>query len=314
MKTVAFTGEILVDLVRTANPRAQSLDISGVPGGSAFNSASVLAALGIPTRFVGEVGNDSLGKWLITSAQARGLDPSQIVQRDEIKTGLAMAEVDDTGCATYDFYRFFNGTEFSPNQDALADCGWFHFGSMSAFETRNFPAIFGLTQSAKDSQMVVSFDPNVRRKPGHDYFEKLYAYLPNISILKLSEEDCESLFPDESPTDYLKLIALWNIPLTILTKGDKGASVLFKGETLDFGAEKIQVVDTIGAGDTFSAGLIYGFAQKGIDSREAFLALESKDIAPICASAIRLASAVCQVRGANLSAQALAQWKSRETA
>lgn len=310
---VVLTGEILVDLIGHNARSAAQLEYRGTLGGSALNTASLLARLGTPTRFVGEVGQDSLGEWAIQRLEERRIESRFVIRLSGIPTALALAEIDLAGNAAYSFYRMFRDFPFQPDKGALARARWLHFGSLSAFQKRNIEGIMDLLEVAQEYQIPVSFDPNLRAIPDEAYFAQLRAYLPYISLFKASLEDAQGLFPSTPPEPHLLMEQLTGLgaPVTVLTLGAQGAMATFRTRMIRVPGVKVKVVDTIGAGDTFTAALIYGMLKQDLTSRIELLTWDGIQLPVILSAACHLAALACTVAGANVPEKELQLWWER---
>ncbi|WP_027894183.1 carbohydrate kinase family protein [Calidithermus chliarophilus] len=300
---ITLTGDILVDLIGHNPLEAPTRSYTGVLGGSALNTASVLARLGVPVRFVGEVGQDPLGEWALERLRARGVDTA-FVRRLPAPTCISLAELDPTGDARYTFYRLFDPFPFEPDAGALEGASWFHFGSLSSFRPRNIAGIMRLLEDARARGIPVSFDPNIRAAPDAGYWAQLRAYLPYVRVFKCSLEDARILFPEARPAPeaLLERVAGLGPEVAVLTLGEEGAVARFRGRTFRAAGERVEVVDTIGAGDTFTAGLVYGLSRPG-----ATLEGLERALAGACA----LGALACTVRGAGLPEAGLEGWLER---
>ncbi len=310
---IVLTGEVLIDLIgRNVNSRS-TLAYTGILGGSALNTASILARAGAPTRFVSELGQDFLGSWAIARIAERKIETRFIQQLPGVATPLSLAEVDEQGNARFSFYRDFGSTQFSPDSAAMARAKWFHFGSMSAFDPRNSPGIESLLEIAREYDVLVSFDPNLHTPPDEAYWEQLRRYMPYISVLKASLDDARLLFPTapDDPQILLENLVELGAPVTVLTLGAAGAMAAFRTRMMRVPGVKVTVVDTIGAGDAFTAALIYGMRKQDIGSRMELLTWDGTQLPVILASSCHLAAITCTVEGASPPEQPLHAWWER---
>ncbi|GIW26514.1 carbohydrate kinase [Meiothermus sp.] len=310
---IVLTGEILIDLIGRNGEARSSLAYTGVLGGSALNTASILARVGAPTRFVGEVGQDFLGDWAIARIAERKIETRFIQQLPGVPTPLSVAEVDVEGNARFSFYRAFGPTQFCPDSAAMARAKWFHFGSLSAFHPRNVAGIENLLEIALEHDVPVSFDPNLHAPPDETYWQQLKRYMPYVSVLKASLDDARLLFP-KAPADpqvLLELLVELGAPITVLTLGAAGSVVAFRTRMVRVPAVRVAVVDTIGAGDAFTAGLIYGLVKQEIGSRMELLAWDGTQLPVILSSSNHLAAITCAVEGASPPEQPLHAWWER---
>ncbi|WP_027883113.1 carbohydrate kinase family protein [Meiothermus rufus] len=310
---VVLTGEILIDLIGRNQASGSALAYTGVLGGSALNTASILAKVGVPTRFVGEVGQDFLGQWALARIAERKIETRFIQQLPGVTTPLSLAELNAEGEARFSFYRCFGDTRFNPDSAAMARARWFHFGSYSAFEPRNTAGIQDLLEIAREHDVLVSFDPNLHTPPNEAYWEQLWRYMPYISVFKASLDDARLLFPNagSDPQTLLERLVELGAPITVLTLGALGAMAAFRTRMVRVPAVKVNVVDTIGAGDAFTAGLIYGLLKQEIGSRVDLLAWNGTQLPVILASSSHLAAITCTTDGAHPPEPALQAWWER---
>lgn len=298
---IVLTGEILVDMIRQSAPTESPRLYAGVLGGSVLNSASVIASAGLPTRFVGELGNDKLGDWGLGQIRQRNIDADHIVQHPT-PTMLAVVELDEARDANYSIYQTHRDSPFAPRPEALTGAHWFHFGSIYAFEDRVAFGITSLLETAQQLGVAVGFDPNLRQAPDRAAMRRLRSYMPFVSLLKASMDDAQLLFPEaaRTPQVLLEKLASYGAPLTVMTLGEGGVIAHLHGRFVQVAGVKVRVADTIGAGDTFTAGLIYGLSKRGINSAAAVEGWNGEGLEQILARATELAAAACTVQGAGL--------------
>lgn len=261
LPVVISAGEALVDLVRTG-PTTWSAH----PGGAPWNTARALASLGLGAAFAGSVGNDIFGDDLARATLAGGLDP-RFLQRADTPTLIAV--VHETHPPAY-FFLGENSADLHFDPAALptgwADAArWAHFGCISLARPPVNARYVAMAEAVKAAGGRVSFDPNARlphRDPAYrPVFERM---LRLADFLKLSDEDARFFFPDRSEDEVVAEVRALNptVPI-VLTRGGDGASLFEAGAARrDFPAVKVNVVDTVGAGDAFVAGAVYGAATR----------------------------------------------------
>ncbi|RIH89026.1 2-dehydro-3-deoxygluconokinase [Meiothermus luteus] len=310
---VVLTGEIFVDLLGRNPMGHTTLTYAGVLGGAALNAASTLARVGVPTRFVGEVGQDFLGRWALARIAERRIETRFIQEVPGIATPLCLAELDPQGEAHHSFYRSYGASSFEPDSAAMARAKWFHFGSLSSFQPRNVPGIQKLLEIALEHDVPVSFDPNLHAPPDEGYWEQLRRYMPYVSVLKASLGDARRLFPlvPAEPQALLECLVELGAPVTVLTLGERGAWAAFRTRVYRVPGVRVRVVDTVGAGDAFTAGLIYGFLKQELTSRLELLAWDGAQLPVILAASCHLAAITCTVEGAHPPEEPLNAWWER---
>jgi len=273
--SVCVIGEALVDLVYQAGESGGTDRYLAHPGGSPFNVAIGLARLGQPARLMARLSNDAFGRQLRGHALANGVDLSLAVSAAEQAT-LAVVGLDAARNASYDFYR--TGTADWQWTDAeLAriptDTDWVHAGSLASWIDPGALAIERRLAELAGST-VVSYDPNIRPALLGDQaaavarIERLVAL---SRVVKASAEDLAWLYPGRDLADLLRQWQALGPAVVVATDGGRGAWVIGSDrEPFLLPSRPVTVVDTVGAGDAFMAGLIDALARSGLvagDSR-----------------------------------------------
>ena len=275
MARVFVAGEALIDFVpgRTASGEAAFVPH---PGGSPFNAAKAAALAGARTEFVGTLSNDFLGAMLHDDLSAAGVGLDR-VDRSAKPSALAFVDL-STGEPAYAFH--FEGTaeaEAAPSLDLPPEPGDFvHVGSISlAGEAADRIADFAVGQS---KARMVSLDPNARpvliadRAAWEARIERLVGV---ASVLKLSAEDLAYMEPGTDPVDYARAALERGVALAIVTGGGEGARALTRSGSAVVAAPKVDVADTVGAGDTLMGASLAWLQENGIGNREAMASLDA---------------------------------------
>ena len=287
-------GEALIDLMpeQMISP-AESRWIAR-SGGGPFNTAAALAKQGQDTRFLGRLSTDALGRQLRSHLELAGVDLSLAVATPD-PTSLAVVSLDEEGRASYHFH--FTGTSafsWRPGELPELESGdWLHFGSIGAVIGSGAKHILDFVRR---TDAAVSFDLNVRPSTLPDraeYFgliaDLLTAVGKNGGIAKASDEDIAWLVDDDSdPLGYAEgWVGEYGLAMFIITLGADGvAAVKPDGRRLHAPGRSVEVVDTVGAGDTFMAGFLSAYAE---DPGDVELAL---------ARGVASAAIVCTRKGA----------------
>jgi fructokinase len=253
---ILVSGEALIDLI--PDPvRASAYDAA--LGGSPYNVAIGLGRLGAQTAFVSRISADGNGEALAAALAENGVDLS-FVARDVRPTTLAfvMRGTAKTG-SRYSFY--LDGTAYDGPWPFPAE--WpkaarhLHVGSFSAVE-RHGHAVFEAMRSAA-RHATVSFDPNIRPfvTPDRESVARLVERQVSLArIVKASEEDLEWLYPGRGIEDSLAAWTKSGPRFCIATLGERGAIGMLGKERVDVQAPRVEVVDTVGAGDSFMSALL----------------------------------------------------------
>ncbi|MGK4580577.1 carbohydrate kinase family protein [Kitasatospora sp. HPMI-4] len=274
-------------------------------GGGPANTAVGLARLGTPTRFVGRLSEDAFGKLFRSHLRTSGVDLSLSVSATEPST-LAVAELDPDGRASYSFHAERTADwQWRPEELAavpLTGTACVHTGSLALIREPGGRAIedfLGLLHRAPD-RPTVSIDPNVRPllvDPAR-YRERLDHWCAAADLLRLSADDLGLLLPGVPPEEACDRWHAAGVRLVVITLGADGALASLDGTRVSVPAVPVRVVDTVGAGDAFTAGLLHhlgsgGLLGGGLDR------LTVRDTAEACGYAARVAALTCAVPGPN---------------
>lgn len=279
---ITVYGEALVDLVPTSpQPLAP---LAPALGGGPFNVARALGRLGADVSFQSRLSRDSFGELLRDSLIDANVDLTHCKYGDE-PTSLAVAALDDSGSASYTFY--VDGTADRLATPAPVSEGFAVFGTLSlALEPGAQRYAWAAEASARNGA-VVCLDPNIRpafasRK--HRLF--LRGMLESVTVLKLSDEEVDFL-GDTS-----------HVPVVVTSRGEAGIHVRAPFGECAVAAPRVDVADTIGAGDTIMAALVHQFASRNL-TRSELLDLNEKQWRDILAYAARAAAITVSRTGAD---------------
>lgn len=297
---IVVAGEALVDLVPYGR------DLRPVLGGSPFNVAVALARLGVETGLLARCSTDGFGVALRRRLEVEGVDAA-LVETTGDPTTLALLHLDDEGRAGYRFY--LDGTSaagMSPGGlPALAPEDVLHV-SLGAVTLRTEPAGTALRTlvEREAARRVVVFDPNVRPaalgEPG-GYAEELERLVTACAVVKASEEDLAALHPRRDAIEVARGWAGAGVELVVVTRGRAGAvGVTASGHTVEVASPAVEVVDTVGAGDAFTAGLLAALGGAGrLRARDALAALGVNELRGALAGAARVAALACTRTGSD---------------
>lgn len=300
---VAVAGEAITDFV----PTGEDAVFRASPGGSPANVAVGLARLGVPTRMLARLSTDVLGRRLAAHLAANGVDLSAAVSTGE-PSSLAIVVVQQDGSARYDFR--VDGTADWQWQEAelahaLDGVRALHVGSLSLTTPPGGALLRGLAERAR-ATATVTFDPNARPLLMGGPTEVLGVVrqmLRVADVVKASEEDVGWLLPGRSPADVAAEWATHGPALVIVTCGADGAVAAGAAAGLvERGGVAVDVVDTVGAGDSFMSAVVAGLYSRdllGADRREALRGLRAPEIDGLLAEAVSAAALTCSRPGAD---------------
>jgi fructokinase len=246
--TALIVGEALVDVVQRggAEPEPHA-------GGSPFNVAVGLSRLDVPTRLAAQVAPDAYGDLLRGRLAESDVVLEALAPTPE-RTSSARATLTDDGSASYDF-------DLTWDPAGLPDPGDFevvHVGSLGTSLEPGARLVANLVVMADAMGVPVSYDPNVRLtvEPAPAVWRGVFAEIaPHAGIIKMSDEDAAVLFPDEEPAALAHRLAAGGA-LVAITLGGDGAVVANAQDVATIPAPSTEVVDTIGAGDSFMAAVL----------------------------------------------------------
>jgi fructokinase len=296
-------GEALFD-VFAAGDTPSGLALDGRIGGSPFNVALGLARLAQPVAFFGGISQGFLGARLMRALEDEGIG-TQLVQRLDAPTTLSLVGVDARGVPSYSFYGDGGADRELPLSaaDAVPDgVQAIHFGSY-AMVVEPVASTQRALADRLHSRSVVAYDPNVRTNVEPDlgrWRETLDWMAARTHLLKVSEEDLALLYPGVL---HAELAARWRaagVAAVVITLGGEGARAYLRDGELAVAPVPTQVVDTVGAGDTFQAAMLTALAERDALNPDTLRALSREFWAEVLGFAARAAAITCGRRGADL--------------
>ncbi len=300
---IIVCGEALVDcLPATCDGRSGFVPHAG---GSSLNVARALARLDAVTAFLGRLSTDPFGDLLADSLAADGVGLSLAPRVDE-PSALAFVHLDDAGVASYSFH-VAGSAAATLTVDELplplpAEVTAVHTGSLAVLLEPGRDAVRQLLAHAHAAGRLTSLDPNVRPAFVPDvtgYRQDLVQLLADTDVVKTSEEDLAWLAPGEEPVSVVRGWLSDGPALAVLTRGADGAVAVTTKTAVAVPAPAVSVVDTVGAGDTFSAALLAWLEEQGALSRAAVAGLDDAALAAALTFAARAAAMACAKEGAD---------------
>lgn len=296
-------GEALFDVYVEQDSAAASdmvarhLSLQAHVGGSPLNVAVGMARLGEPVALLTGLADDFLGERLHAVLEQEGVS-THLTRRKAAPTTLSFVQHGADGVPNYAFYgngaadRIVEKTDTALGMDGVRGL---HLGSYSMVVEPAASAYIDLLRE-QSGQRLISLDPNVRLnvEPDLDIWRsRLSELLPHLDILKVSDEDLAALYPGQEPDSIMQAWQTQGIRLLALTRGAAGASLWCGDLHVDIAAPSIEVLDTVGAGDTFQAALLHEVLQHGWPKT----ATELTELGEFAATA---AAITCSRRGAHL--------------
>ena len=257
---IVVAGEALVDLVIDTEG-----SVRAALGGGPYNVARTIGRLGHPVTFLGAISDDRFGNRLFAQLAADGVHADATV-RTTLPTTLAAAELDERGAATYRFYLTDTSAPSLATVPPAAHAPEaVHAGTLGlALEPIATTLIAYLR--ALPATTLVMIDPNCRAGVVTDrdaYVRRIDEACARAHVVKVSNDDAEYLAPGVDPIDYARSLTARGVALVLVTCGADGTWVITAGGEQLVPAQRIEVVDTIGAGDSFGGGFITWWLDAG---------------------------------------------------
>ncbi len=259
--SVVSLGELLIDFVALESgvTVGEASGFVKAPGGAPANVAVAIARLGMPSAFLGQVGDDPFGHFLADVLHKEGVDVSGLRFSDQARTALAFVSLRADGERSFMFYRHPSADMLMTPADVALDvidrAKVFHFGSITMIGEPSRSATLAAVRRAQERDLLISYDPNLRLSlwPSAEAARAgMLIGFDYAHVVKISDEELEFL------TGGQDVAALWrdNLRLIVVTHGAGGSTAHTRRESYHVPGFKVQAVDTTGAGDGFMAGLL----------------------------------------------------------
>ena len=295
---IALAGEALIDFTGSGGMAFQ-----GHCGGSPLNVAVACARLGQPTAYLTQLSTDLFGEQLLQHMQSNGIDTRYVTRSDAPSTVAFVERGPQTN--RYAFYSrgsADSGWAPDPLPQLPESCRFLHFGSISLLQD---PAASAITRLIADNvgKRIIVFDPNVRLSLIDDlaaYRRRCEQWLRHTDLLKLSDEDTDALAPGIEHADAAAGWLRAGVRAVVITRGGEGATLYRQAQPpLHVAAPKVEVVDTIGAGDTFTAGLSVALLGQAVGEASGLATLPDAGWNQVMRFAACAAALNCAHAGAN---------------
>lgn len=308
MNRIFLIGETVYDIVFK-----DAETIASVPGGSLLNACVSLGRLGQEAYYVSELGNDPLGRYVKDFLKKNNISTDYLVEYPDNNTSIAIADLDKENNATYRFYKDYPENRLNVQLPVLGEGDMLMFGSSFAINEAVRPALLSFVRAARENGALVYYDPNFRgaSKERMPLVRKMIEENMSLShVVKGSDEDFEGIFnfsEGRSVSDACKALG---VQLVVRTLGEKGAEA-WSGSTYAFaGGRDVAVKSTIGAGDTFNAGVVWQLNQSNVRPED-LSDLKVCKLQQILDIASLMASAVCGIYDNYISAEFAQKIKDR---
>lgn len=275
MTDITALGEILIDFTPYGKAEDGCALFGRNPGGAPANLLSAVSKFGGKTAFIGKVGRDMFGDFLIKVLDENGIDRSGVVQDDEHNTTLAFVALDDSGDRSFSFYRNFCADGFlrpeEINASLIKNSKIFHFGSISLTKEPAKSATDFALAAAKEGGCIISYDPNYRPllwESEKEAEETIKKYVSFADIIKVSKEEAEMVTGIGEKAAAAKKIFEMGPKIVLITDGGDGVEYFCAHGSGHVPSLKVDTVDTTGAGDIFFGTFLFEVLKSGKNPKD----------------------------------------------
>ena len=274
MSNIFTIGEALIDFI----PEQKGVGLKAVnsfyksPGGAPANVAATAAKLGAKSYFIGKLGADAFGDFLVETLATVGVGIDYIQRTEVANTALAFVSLKEDGERDFSFYR-------SPSADMLLEekeinSEWFHLGdilhfcSVSLVDAPVRKAHLAAIKAVKEAGGIISFDPNIRLPLWKDHIEYknvIHNFLVYADILKISEDEIEFITGVKDEKIAIQWLLSLGLKILLITRGKNGVSAYYNDQEITVPGYSVSVADTTGAGDAFIGSFIYKLSISTVD-------------------------------------------------
>ncbi|MCK1389351.1 carbohydrate kinase [Bradyrhizobium sp. 1] len=295
-------GDALIDFVPTRNIEGREAVMPAV-GGSCLNVAIGMARLGGPSGFVGGISTDLFGRMIADHAAASNVELG-LATRSDHQTTLAFVRI-VAGESHYAFYDAETATRswtYRRGTIPFADVEALHVGSTTLVNDQGAAETKALIADARASS-TISFDPNcrpnlVKDKPA--YLARMAEFARTADLIKMSDVDFAYLFGEEPYQQRANMLLAQGAGLVVITRGNNGAIAWHAGAgQIEVVAPKIEIADTIGAGDSFQAALLFALHKQGRLARQQLKDISTEELRRALSIAANCAGLTCTRPGAD---------------
>ncbi|MDQ6754742.1 MAG: carbohydrate kinase [Actinomycetota bacterium] len=293
-------GESLVDIINDSRIPGSGTRVH--PGGSPLNVAIGCARLGVATALVTDYAEDRYGRIIDQHLSANNVT---VINGASAATSQATAALDAEGAAKYTFEITWNPRGASLEALSVAEgCRHVHTGSIATVLPPGNEAVYTLVNAAR-GHASISYDPNCRPAISADVTDarrQAEKFAAVSDIVKASDEDLKWLYPGKTLEQTMEAWLKLGPSIMAITRGAKGPILATRKHVVEIPAERIDVEDTVGAGDSFMAGLIAGLHRMdllGVQARERLADLPPETLRSLAAYANKAAAITCSRPGAD---------------
>ncbi len=289
MRKIFTVGETVLDILFKNN-----MPFTAKAGGASLNSAVTLGRLNMPVYFIGEYGMDEVGNFIENFLMENHVSTEYVYRYYDGKSALALAFLNENSDASYDFYKIYPEKRLNIKFPEIQADDIVLFGSTYAITPEVRPKLIELIQHARKNKAIVIYDPNFRKAHLHELSKLKPLILDNFKhadIVRGSNEDFSFILgvndADETYENISKLV-----PNLLYTASRKGIYLRTPGYAAEFPVKTIEALSTIGAGDSFNAGIVYSLFKQNVTHND-LQHLDESSWSSIINTAVEFATHVC---------------------
>ena len=291
MRKVIGIGETILDIIfKNEQPTA------AVPGGSTFNGIISLGRMGLPVTMITETGNDRVGQTIKQFMEENGVNSNHVCMYQDGRTAISLAYLNERNDADYTFYKDYPNARLDViwpivNKDDIIMMGsYFVLNPILRDKVKEF------LDYATKQEALIYYDINFRSSHVSEAIKLRSSILENFeyaSIVRGSTEDFQNMFQISDPEKVYKQEVSYHCKQMLCTDAEGEICLFSPSVTKKYQVNKIETVSTIGAGDNFNAGIIFGLLKEGV-SRDGIASITEEQWNHIIAHGIAFATEVCQ--------------------
>ena len=291
MRKIIGIGETILDILfRDGQPQA------AVPGGSVYNGVVSLGRMGMDVTFISETGNDRVGQIILENMRENGVKTDCVNVFPDGKSPVSLAFLNERNDAEYIFYKDYPKLRLDVKMPEIGKDDILMIGSYYAISPLLRDKIKEVMDKAKDNGAIIYYDVNFRSNHLSEAIKLMPTVLENFEyadILRGSTEDFQNLFKINDPDKVYKNNVGFYCKNFICTDADKDIHLYTGNFRKAYGIEPVETVSTVGAGDNFNAGVVYGLIKNNI-GKDDLSGLSESDWDKIIRCGIDFSAEVCR--------------------
>jgi fructokinase len=290
MPSIYAIGESIYDIIfKDKQP------VAAKAGGSMLNTTVSLGRLGLPIHFVSEYANDRVGQIIHDFLRDNAVNTDYCSQFQDGKTAIALAFLNEQNDASYTFHKLYPDKRLEIEFPKFSHEDIVLFGAFYSLVPEVRKPVLSFVKAAKDAGALIIYDPNIRSPHKKEIFklrQMIYENLHLADIVRASDEDFMTMFDVNGAEKAYEIVKENGCDILIYTQSSTVVNGFFGNEKLQLPVPPIESVSTIGAGDSFNAGLIFALIRLGIH-KDNIQKIGADEMKQIINTAIAFGSHVC---------------------